>query len=469
MVRGKSIEKLGFCDMFKIAILGRPNVGKSTLFNQLTRRRDAIVHDRPGVTRDIIIGQIDWGGVEAEILDTAGIDLKMSGDAVEKAMADQSLYALKLADAVLFIVDGRHGVHPDDVALARMIQKSGKPVLLVMNKAESKKGTEFQYDFYRLGLGDPKPLSAEHRTGLEHIFDWLKTMTCKKNEDGIDCEEGADKPQPSRPVRLSIVGQPNVGKSTLINSIVGENRVLVHDMPGITRDTVLVPFVWAGRKLVLTDTAGVRKKAKVTDDVETISSIKALKAIEQSDVIVLVLDATLGLEKQDLTLAARVAEEGRILIVALNKWDLISSEEQEDLLFKLKNEFSNSFHQIIKPTILPISAMKGTGVKSLMKRVFTLWDLTDKHHATSAINRAVEKLMAATPPPLSKMKKPMKVKFAAQTEQRPTTVTLNVSGATEFPESYERYLRNGLAKKFGWENLVVRIRYKKSENPYENN
>ncbi len=445
--------------MFKIAIIGRPNVGKSTLFNQLTRTRNALVHDRPGVTRDMIVGDLVLSDIEAEVVDTAGIDLNAKVGAVDKAMSDLAISALNIADVCLMIVDGKYGLNPDDKKLAKIIQKTKKPTLLLVNKTESKKGMENFYDFYSLGLGEPVAISAEHREGFAEIASWLKKLAEKYNDNESEKSE-------NKKIRLSIVGQPNVGKSTLTNTLLGETRVLVHDEPGITRDTILIPFNYSGTDFILADTAGIRKKNKVNDDVETLSSIKAINAINESDIVILVIDATLGIEKQDLTLSGRICEEGRILVIAINKWDLIKKEEQDNLLRDIQKKFNQNFFQIQEPAIIPISALNTFGIKRLMKKLIDLWNKTNTRISTSALNRFLDKLISETPAPLSKMKKPVKIKFAAQSEIRPITFTLTISGGGEYPDSYERFIKNNIAKKFSLENLVVRINYKKTENPF---
>jgi GTP-binding protein len=251
-----------------------------------------------------------------------------------------------------------------------------------------------------------------------------------------------------------------------VNKVLGENRQIVKDEPGITRDTVKIPAKFYGRDIILMDTAGLRRKAGVTDDVETLSALKSLDAIEKSGVVILVVDATKNIENQALGIAARIYEQGKILCVALNKWDLVDKNEQEAKLLKLKHQFNNSFHQIIKPLILAVSAEEGTGVKNLFKRVYEQWDLSNSHAPTSLINRTLEKLIEARQPPMSRLKRPMKIKFASQTGAHPMRITINIGGASDIPESYTRYLRRGLAKTLNWEALPVVIEYKKSDNPF---
>jgi len=481
--------------MLKVVIAGRPNVGKSSVFNKLVGARNAIVHNMPGVTRDVIEGIGKIGDLKFRVWDTAGIE-KGKKKGLEEAISELAWEALRASDLILFVVDGAHGIHPGDEAVAREVRKLGKPVLLLMNKVDSKKAAGREHEFMRLGFGEPVAISAEHRVGFHEIEKWIEREEGKSKKVEGKSDESAE---PTNDIiKISIMGQPNVGKSTLINKIIGEKRMLAFDQPGVTRDTVQVPFEFAGRELMIVDTPGLRRKSKVMEDIETIAALKALAVIEEVDAVVLVIDATLGVEKYDLNLAARVVQAGKVLIIAINKWDKVKEgadglraadslpakslmafgsrkgrqksadgELADELLLKLKHDFKNSFNQIVKPIMLPISAEVGTGVKNLMKRVLEAVDKNRERLPTSFINRVVEKLVKKNPPPLSRIKRPMKIKFAAQTGVAPVEVTLYVNEAVDLPESYERYLRNGIAKEVGWESLVVRINYKKGSNPYK--
>ena len=469
----------------KIVIAGRPNTGKSTLFNALTRTRDAIVHDRPGVTRDVVEGTLrlpdDDTRPPITLFDTAGLENSRSGIAADSTRL--ALSAIESADAVLFVVDIRAGILAQDLEWARVIKraktkdKKQKPVLLLANKAESNKKAADLSEFYKLGFGAPVPVSAEHKQGLDKIYDFIQSAVCRvQSADNKIVGEAAAaiancKLQTANcrdRIAVAIMGQPNVGKSTLMNKILGENRVLVRDEPGITRDTIKMSARFLGRDIMLMDTAGLRRKSGVTDEVETLSALKSLDAIAKTDVVLLIADATKNIENQTLGIAARVYDAGKILCVALNKWDLISAEDREAKLLKLKHQFGNSFSQIIKPLILPISAQGGTGVRNMMKRIYELWDISNTRAPTSILNRTVEKLVAAHQPPMSRLKRPMKIKFVHQTKTHPITVAINVGGASDIPESYTRYLRRGIAKALNWEQLPVVIEYSKSENPYDN-
>ncbi|MCL2017978.1 MAG: ribosome biogenesis GTPase Der [Alphaproteobacteria bacterium] len=441
--------------MIKIAIAGRPNTGKSTLFNALTRSRDALVHDRPGVTRDVISGTIDELAI---LFDTAGLEIKT--DEIGKLGTDKALKAIHDADAVLFIVDGKSGLHPKDSDWARIVKKSGKQVLLLMNKADCKKSAPNIAEFYKLGFGDPIPVSAEHKIGLDKIYDFIENLRSARNLSHVTNN-------PPDKIRIAIMGQPNVGKSTLVNKILGEARVIVRDEPGVTRDTIQIETKFLGRDITLIDTAGLRRKAGIKDELETLAALKSIDTIGKSDAVILIVDSTRDIENQALGIAGRIYDAGRILAVALNKWDLVPDAQRDEKLLKLKRQFANSFHQIVKPLILPISAENGSGVRNLMKRVYGLWDLSRSHAATSFVNRTIEKLIEARQPPMSRLKRPMKIKFAAQTGRNPMRITINVGGASDIPESYTRYLRKGIAKALSWEQLPVIVEYKKTENPYD--
>lgn len=443
--------------MPKLIIAGRPNTGKSTLFNALTGTRDALVHDRPGVTRDTISGNMRdraW-----EIVDTAGLENAKSGIAADSTT--MAMDAIAGADAVLFVVDGRVGLMPGDMDWARAVRrKTRAPVMLISNKAESGRRMADLNDFYKLGFGAPHPVSAEHKIGFDAIYDFID----KINPVESKITNATDAPQK---LKIAIMGQPNVGKSTLVNQVLGQKRQIVIDAPGITRDTVKIPTNFYGRNIVLMDTAGLRRKAGVTDDVETLSALKSLDAIEKSDVVILVVDATRNIENQALGIAARVYDAGKVLCVALNKWDLVAPELRDEKLLKLKHQFTNSFHQIIKPLILAISAETGSGVKNMFRRIYEQWDISNTDAPTSLINRIVEKLVADRQPPMSRLKRPMKIKFARQTGRHPMKITINVGGASDIPESYTRYLRRGIASALKWEHLPIVIEYKKDENPFD--
>lgn len=443
--------------MFKVTIAGRPNTGKSTLFNGLTGTRDALVHDRPGVTRDTIGGTMR--DRPYQVFDTAGLENAKTGIASDST--NMAIASIMNSDAVLFVVDGRTGLTNEDLDWARLVRRKTKaPVLLLVNKAESEKRLSNVHDFYKLGFGEPIMISAEHKRGFDEIYDFLDKIA-------VDTVKTIEETAPQQKLKIAVLGQPNVGKSTLVNKVLGEKRQIVIDAPGITRDTVKIPTNFYGRDIILMDTAGLRRKSGVKDDVETLSALKSLDAIEKADVVILVVDATKNIENQALGIAARVYDAGKILCVALNKWDLIDQAERDEKLLKLKHQFTNSFHQIIKPMILAISAETGTGVQNLFRRIYEQWDISNSDAPTSLINRILEKLIESRQPPMSRLKRPMKIKFARQTGRHPMKITINVGGASDIPESYTRYLRRGLAEALKWEHLPIVIEYKKDDNPFD--
>ncbi len=445
--------------MIKVTIAGRPNTGKSTLFNALTGTRDALVHDRPGVTRDTISGT--FRNRPYSLYDTAGLENARSGIALDST--NMAIDAISNSDAVLFVVDGRVGLTSQDIDWAKLVRrKTRAPVLLLVNKSESEKRLSNIHDFYKLGFGEPVQISAEHKRGFDNIYEFLDKISGLESASEPVVQQSEDKR-----INIAILGQPNVGKSTFVNRVLGHARQIVMDAPGVTRDTVKIPTKFYGRDIVLMDTAGLRRKAGVTDDVETLSALKSLDAIDKADVVILMVDATRNIENQALGIAARVYNAGKILCVALNKWDLVEPEIRDEKLLKLKHQFSNSFHQIIKPMILAVSAETGTGVQNMFRRIYEQWDISMAQAPTSLVNRIVEKLVSERQPPLSRLKRPMKIKFARQTGRHPMRITINVGGASDIPESYTRYLRRGLATALKWEHLPIVIEYEKSDNPYE--
>lgn len=445
--------------MMKVIISGRPNTGKSTLFNALTGSRDALVHDRPGVTRDVISGTMR--DRPYELFDTAGLENARDGIALDST--NMALNAIASADAVLFVVDGRVGLTSMDIQWAKLIHRKTKsPILLLVNKSESAKRLTDINEFYKLGCGEPHMISAEHKRGIDEIYEFLDKIASDKNIDITTPE-----PESDNRIKIAVLGQPNVGKSTFVNRVLGEHRQIVMDAPGITRDTVKIPTRFYGRDIVIMDTAGLRRKSGVTDDVETLSALKALDSIEKSDVVILVVDATKNIENQSLSIAARVYDAGKILCVALNKWDLVDVAERDEKLLKLKHQFSNSFHQIIKPLILAISAETGTGVQNMFKRIYEQYDIASASVPTSLLNRIVEKLVEQRQPPMSRLKRAMKIKFARQIGRYPMRIKINVGGASDIPESYTRYLRRGIATALHWEHLPIVLEYEKSENPFD--
>ncbi len=448
--------------MLTLAIVGRTNVGKSTLFNRLCRRRLAIVHDRPGVTRDRKEAEATLQDLTFRLIDTAG--LEETTDLAE-AMWRQTEYAIAEADIILMVVDARAELTRLDERLAKQLRALDKPVILIANKCEG--ATEYHaiHEFYRLGLGEPYPLSAEHNLGFKELYQCLKPLfpTVVKNEDEAD--EGELK-QPSRPLRLAIVGRPNVGKSTLINRLLGQERLLTGPEAGVTRDAITIPWSWKGNPIALTDTAGLRKYGKVDDDLEKISAADTKNAIDFAEIVILVLDANVPMEKQDLLIASRVLEEGRGLVIALNKWDNV--EEQRRVLSELKEKMATSLQQVKGLPVVTISAKTGFGIEPMMTAVFHIYRLWNKRVPTHRLNEFLRTMTEAHPTPIAKNGRRIPMKYMTEVNTRPPTFVIFSSNPAELPESYLRYLSNGLRETFGLVGVPIRIHMRKRENPYAN-
>lgn len=464
-----------------ISLVGRTNVGKSTLFNRLTGRKKALVHDRPGVTRDRREGEAQLYGFPFTAVDTAGLE---PGGELAASMWKQTQKALKASDAILFIVDIRAGVTPLDKQTALTLRKIGKPVILVANKAEGK-GLSAQ-DLYSLGFGEPVMISAEHGLGMGDLFEALSPYIRTQNEEDEDetpkerrarrrekkeeidltdetvREENLDE----RVIDIAVVGRPNVGKSTLVNRLIGEDRLLTGPTAGLTRDSISVDWTYKGRRLRLTDTAGLRRRARVDDDLERLSAADTKRAAFMAQVVVLVLDADAILDKQDLTIARQVFEEGRALIIAVNKWD--SVKDKKEAVKMLKERIETSLTQVKNIKTVTISARTGEGLDRLMQAVFDVYAVWNSRISTGRLNRWLAKMTEMTPPPLSATKRPIPLKYITQAKTRPPTFALFSSNPEKLPESYLRYLVKGLALDFKIEGVPIRIIMRKAKNPYEN-
>ena len=440
--------------MKTIALVGRTNVGKSTLFNKLCHKRAAIVHDRPGVTRDRKEAEASLNGAPVRLVDTAGLE---ATTALAKAMWQQTELAMDEADIILMIVDGRSELTALDIKLAKQLQKTDKPVFLVINKCEGEKQTQNIGDFYRLGLGTPLPISAEHNLGIKDLIAVLKPL-CPVDESP---EKDAEKP-----LHLAIVGRPNVGKSTLVNQLLKKNRLLTGPEAGVTRDAITVPWVWKGKKILLTDTAGLRKYGKIDDELERICGQETKNAIDFAEVVILVLDAHQPLERQDLAIAGTVLQEGRALVIALNKWD--NTENQSAVLKELKARMAESLQQVKKIPVVPISAKNGFALDKMMNEVFRMYELWNKRVPTHKLNTFLDELKQAHPTPLARNGRRVPMKYMTQVGTRPPTFVIFTSNPDSLPDSYMRYVSNGLRQAFGIEGVPIRIHLRKRENPFEN-
>jgi GTP-binding protein len=458
---------------FTLAIIGRPNVGKSTLFNRLVGKKLALVDDRPGVTRDRREGAARLADLTFTIVDTAGLE-EGPRATLEGRMRAQTEAAILSADAVLFMIDARVGVTPDDKYFADLVRRAGKPVILAANKAEGKQGQAGVLDAYGLGLGDPVPLSAEHGEGLIDLFDALREAlpeaTAAPDEEDDDApravlgedEDGSDL-DITKPLRIAVVGRPNAGKSTLINRLLGEDRLLTGPEAGITRDSIGVDFLWRERKMKLFDTAGLRKRARVVDKLEKLAGADALRAVRFSEVVVLLVDAAIPFEKQDLTIADIAAREGRAVVIALGKWDLV--ENRGAALARLRQEAERLLPQVRGCPVVPVSGATGFGLDALMQAVIATHEVWNKRVSTSRLNRWLLGVIEQSPPPAVSGRR-IKIRYMTQAKSRPPHFVLFGNQLDELPTSYERFLINGMRKAFDLPGVPIRVSRKAGENPY---
>ena len=468
---------------FTLAIIGRPNVGKSTLFNRLAGKRLAIVDDTPGVTRD-------WREAPAllfdrtfRILDTAGLEENFD-DSIQGRMRKQTEEALKRADAILFLIDGRAGLTPIDEHFASFLRKQKKPVILGVNKCESERATMAGIgEAMRLGFGDPIVLSAEHGIGMHELYQVLDPYFPEEEEEAIEEEEAtdideaaldalegdldyelADEPEEDgKPIKIAIVGRPNVGKSTLLNALVKDNRVMTGPEAGITRDAIAVDWDYKDTKIKLVDTAGMRKKARVDNNIEQMSVEDTLRAIRLAQIVILVVDANTPLEKQDLQIADHVLKEGRALILAVNKWDI--AKDREDLLDAVQYKLDTGLAQVKKLPFVTISAKNGRNLNLLMDRVLITYGIWNRRVKTAKLNRWLAARESQNPAPLIEGR-PNRLKYIAQINTRPPTFALWVSQSQELPATYRRYIANALREDFDLPGVPVRLLIRRSKNPF---
>jgi GTP-binding protein len=449
---------------YEVAIVGRPNVGKSTLFNRLIGRRTAIVHGTAGTTRDRKEGDARLFDLRFRVIDTAGLE-ESGPKAIESRMVGQTLKAVSDADLVLFMVDAREGLTPLDRHFAQRLRKFGKPLLLLANKTEGRAGAEGLAEANALGFGEPVAISAEHGEGMADLYHAMTAF--------VPAEEHAEKgeaPPPERPLTLAIVGQPNAGKSTLMNRLLGEERVIVGPEPGLTRDSIAIDWQWRGRPIRLVDTAGLRRKAKVDDPLERLSAIDAMRAIQFADIVVLLVDAVTvqdfgyGIEKQDLQIAAHVEAEGRGLVVAVNKWDLVEDQAKQRRM--VRESLDASLAQIRDVPMVTMSAREGTNLDRLMQEVLAVDEKWNRRVPTGKLNRWLEGALEENPPPLVKGRR-IKIRYMTQARTRPPTFALFASQAEKLPDTYTRYLANGLRKAFDFAGVPLRLHVRGGENPFD--
>ncbi|RTZ74555.1 MAG: ribosome biogenesis GTPase Der [Gammaproteobacteria bacterium] len=435
-----------------IALVGRPNVGKSTLFNRLTRSRDALVADQPGLTRDRQYGIGRIGDRPYVVVDTGGI----SGDAegVEMLMDRQVRLAIEEADHILYLVDGREGLAGADEQIAEELRRTGKPVTVVVNKSESLDRDIAAAEFHALGLGDPVPISAAHGRGVKPLMNRvLETLP--------PAEETAEEEQ-ERGVQIAVVGRPNVGKSTLINRLLGEERLVAYDKPGTTRDSIQVPFEHRGRRYTLIDTAGVRRRARVSEAIEKFSIIKTLQAMEQANVVLLVLDAHEGITEQDASLAGHVLDSGRALVVVINKWDGLEKDERE----RVKSELERKLPFLSFAEMKFVSALHGTGVGHLMEAVDSAYAAATRDLKTAELTRVLEEAVMEHQPPLVRGRR-IKLRYAHQGGRNPPLIVIHGNQTESVPAAYQRYLANRFRQAFHLWGTPVRIEFRTTANPYK--
>ena len=470
-----------------IAIAGRPNVGKSTLFNRLTKTRHAIVSDEPGVTRDRREGDAILATMKFKLIDTAGLEKAKAGT-LQDRMREQSQIAIELADISLMVIDARTGILPDDNYFASQLRKSGAPVILVANKCEGKKGADALAESWRLGLGAPVPISAEHGEGLIDLYDAILALATdlgrhdelfeddinsaapiifseqlKSQDDEPEIEIWEEDIEPEAPVRIAVVGRPNMGKSTLVNTLLGEGRLLTGPEAGITRDSIMVPFAFKGKPYEIVDTAGIRRSARVTEKIERLMVNDAQRAIQFAKVCILMLDARQPPHKQDMTIARHIADEGRALVIAVNMWDDVKDKSASIKL--INDRLQTSLAQLRGVPVVPISGLYGKGLDRLFQSVQMIKSIWQLRISTGRLNRWLEGMLEAHPPPLVQGRR-LRIRYMTQIKSRPPTFALFVSRPADLPESYLRYLIGGLRDEFGLDGIPVRMVMRKGNNPY---
>ena len=461
-----------------IAIVGRPNVGKSTLYNRLTGTRHAIVDDQPGVTRDRREGDAALAEMRFRLIDTAGLENAQAGS-LEDRMRRQTELAVEQADITLLVVDGRAGILPDDLFFGRQIRKTGNKVIVLVNKCEGRAQNAVLAEAWQLGLGEPVPVSAAHGDGLSSLYDSIfeaatalgrqDELFDDEEEEVITAEQPDEEeevwfdPEKDLPIKVAIVGRPNMGKSTLVNSLIGEERLLTGPEAGITRDSITLPFIHQGRDYQLVDTAGIRRQARVTDKVERLMVSDASRSIQFARVCILMLDARQPPHKQDMVIARQITDEGRALVIAANMWDDV--EDKQKALSLINDRLQISLAQVRGVPVIPISGMYGRGLDKLLKAVEQVHKIWNMRISTGRLNRWLEPMLEAHPPPLSQGRR-LRIRYMTQIKTRPPTFALFASRPVDLPESYLRYLIGGLRQDFGLEGIPIRMVLRKGNNPF---
>jgi GTPase len=447
---------------FTIAIVGRPNVGKSTLFNRLAGKGLALVDDQPGLTRDRREADTELGTTAVRLIDTAGLEHGDSG--LSARMREQTVAAIKQADLVVFLIDARAGIVAADEIFAELVRSSGKPVILAANKVEGRAAEPGLYEAFSLGLGEPLPISAEHALGIGELSDAIQQAA--SGQDGaaqIEEEPGEEDEGTAHPLRIAVVGRPNVGKSTLVNTILGEERLITGPEAGITRDAIAVDLERQGRALRLFDTAGLRRKMRMEGTAEELSVGDTLRAIRFAEVVVLLLDAERPFEKQDLQIADLIFEEGRALVIAVNKWDLVRAPQAR--LAELRETCERLLPQIKGVAFVPVSALTGKGIDKLLGAVLAADALWNKRLPTHALNQWLREAVETHSPPAVSGRR-IKLRYITESNARPPTFVLFCSRPKALPDSYVRYLVNSLRETFDLPGVPIRLHLRKGENPY---
>jgi GTP-binding protein len=454
---------------FTIAIIGRPNVGKSTLFNRLVGQKLALVDDQPGVTRDRREGDGRLGDLEFTLIDTAGLDEGPKGSLTAR-MQEQTEAAIALSDALMFVIDARAGLTPNDRAFAEFARRANKPVVLVANKSEGKAGETGAMEAYALGLGDPIPISAEHGEGLSDLYDALRVLMPEPVEaddeddpDAFENVDGEDETLSTRPIRVAVLGRPNAGKSTLINRLLGEERLLTSPEAGTTRDSIAVDVTWKGREFRVFDTAGLRRRSRIEDKLEKLSVSDALRAVRFAEVVVLMMDSQSKFEEQDLRLADLIEREGRALVIAVNKWDLMDRAPSQ--IARLREDADHLLPQVKGMPVVAVSGMMGEGIDRLMSAIEDAYGVWNRRASTASLNRWFEQAIQTNPPPAVSGRR-LKLNYITQAKARPPSFVVFCSRADAVPESYLRYLVNSLRVYFELPGTPIRITLREKENPF---
>jgi GTPase len=442
-----------------IAIVGRPNVGKSTLFNRLVGRRLALVDDRPGVTRDRREGQGRLGDIEFKVVDTAGLE-QSAPESLSGRMRQQTEAAIDQADVIFFMIDARTGPMPADHAFADAARKSGKPIILIANKSEGTAGESGRLEAYALGLGEPVPVSAEHDEGMSDLYDALRAALPEE----IPQPETEAETDRAHPIRVAIVGRPNAGKSTLINRLIGEERLLTGPEAGITRDAIAVEHDWQGHKFRIYDTAGLRRRSRVAEKLEKLSVADALNAVRFAEVVVVLLDVENAFEEQDQRIADLVEQEGRAIVIAVNKWDL--KEKTAGAIGKLREQAEEKLTQLKGVPLVGVSGLTGEGLDRLMQAVIDAYDVWNRRIPTSALNRWFEQAVSAHPPPAVSGRS-LRLNYITQAKSRPPSFVLFCTRAEAVPDAYKRYLLNSLRESFDLPGTPIRLALREKDNPYK--